>query len=131
MRGRSPDHTTTSTSQCGQKTSTGLPRFKTVTVLCCDLAGSTALGERLDAERLRTLLARYFERMQSIVERHGGSVEKFIGDAVMAVLLLAGKPDEAADALEQAFERYERKGNRVSAQRAKKRLAELQGTASL
>jgi class 3 adenylate cyclase len=104
---------------------------KTVTVLCCDLAGSTALGETLDAERLRTLLARYFERMQSIVERHGGSVEKFIGDAVMAVLLLAGKPDEAAGALEQAFERYERKGNRVSAQRAKKRLAELQGTASL
>jgi hypothetical protein len=49
----------------------------------------------------------------------------------MAVLLLAGKPDEAAGALEQAFERYERKGNRVSAQRAKKRLAEVQGTASL
>ncbi|HEU5277719.1 MAG TPA: adenylate/guanylate cyclase domain-containing protein, partial [Gaiellaceae bacterium] len=58
---------------------------KTVTVLFCDLAGSTALGETLDPERLRTLLARYFERMQAIVEHHGGSVEKFIGDAVMAV----------------------------------------------
>jgi class 3 adenylate cyclase/tetratricopeptide (TPR) repeat protein len=58
---------------------------KTVTVLFCDLTGSTALGETLDPERLRTLLARYFERMQAIVERHGGSVEKFIGDAVMAV----------------------------------------------
>ena len=58
---------------------------KTVTVLFCDLTGSTALGETLDPERLRTLLARYFERMQGIVERHGGSVEKFIGDAVMAV----------------------------------------------
>src|SRR5215218_9035245 len=58
---------------------------KTVTVLFCDLAGSTALGETLDPEPLRTLLARYFERMQAIVERHGGSVEKFIGDAVMAV----------------------------------------------
>ena len=58
---------------------------KTVTVLFCDLAGSTALGETLDPERLRALLARYFERMQAIVERHGGSVEKFIGDAVMAV----------------------------------------------
>ena len=58
---------------------------KTVTVLFCDLAGSTALGESLDPERLRALLAQYFERMQAIVERHGGSVEKFIGDAVMAV----------------------------------------------
>ena len=58
---------------------------KTVTVLFCDLTGSTALGETLDPERLRALLARYFERMRAIVERHGGSVEKFIGDAVMAV----------------------------------------------
>jgi class 3 adenylate cyclase/tetratricopeptide (TPR) repeat protein len=56
-----------------------------VTVLFCDLAGSTALGETLDPEPLRALLARYFDRMQAIVERHGGSVEKFIGDAVMAV----------------------------------------------
>jgi class 3 adenylate cyclase len=60
-------------------------RRKTVTVLFCDLTGSTALGEALDPERLRTLLAEYFERMRAIVERHGGSVEKFIGDAVMAV----------------------------------------------
>ena len=58
---------------------------KTVTVLFCDVTGSTALGESLDPERLRALLARYFERMKAIVERHGGSVEKFIGDAVMAV----------------------------------------------
>ena len=58
---------------------------KTVTVVFCDLTGSTALGESLDPERLRGLLGRYFERMQGIVERHGGSVEKFIGDAVMAV----------------------------------------------
>ncbi len=58
---------------------------KTVTVLFCDLAGSTALGETIDPERLRALLARYFESMKAIVERYGGSVEKFIGDAVMAV----------------------------------------------
>jgi class 3 adenylate cyclase/tetratricopeptide (TPR) repeat protein len=58
---------------------------KTVTVLFCDVAGSTALGESTDPETLRTLLAGYFERMKEIVERHGGSVEKFIGDAVMAV----------------------------------------------
>jgi class 3 adenylate cyclase len=50
---------------------------KTVTVLFCDLTGSTELGEALDPERLRALLARYFEGMKVIVERHGGSVEKF------------------------------------------------------
>src|ERR687888_1275312 len=58
---------------------------KTVTVLFCDVTGSTDLGERLDPEALRSLLARYFERMKATVESHGGTVEKFIGDAVMAV----------------------------------------------
>jgi class 3 adenylate cyclase/tetratricopeptide (TPR) repeat protein len=58
---------------------------KTVTVVFCDVTGSTALGESTDPEALRALLARYFERMKGIVEAHGGSVEKFIGDAVMAV----------------------------------------------
>jgi class 3 adenylate cyclase/tetratricopeptide (TPR) repeat protein len=78
---------------------------KTVTVLFCDLTGSTELGESLDPERLRTLLARYFERMKLIVERHGGSVEKFIGDAVMAVF---GVPvlheDDALRAVRAALE---------------------------
>jgi class 3 adenylate cyclase len=78
---------------------------KTVTVLFCDVTGSTTLGEALDPERLRTLLARYFERMKAIVERHGGSVEKFIGDAVMAVF---GVPllheDDALRALRSAVE---------------------------
>ena len=76
-----------------------------MTVLFCDLTGSTALGETLDPERLRALLARYFERMRAIVERHGGSVEKFIGDAVMAVF---GVPvlheDDALRALRAAAE---------------------------
>jgi class 3 adenylate cyclase len=58
---------------------------KTVTVLFCDLTGSTALGETLDPERSRALLARYFERVKAIIQRHGGRVEKFIGDAVMDV----------------------------------------------
>jgi len=56
-----------------------------VTVLFCDVVGSTALGESVDPEALQVLLARYFEGMKGIVERHGGTVEKFIGDAVMAV----------------------------------------------
>ena len=54
-------------------------------MLFCDVTGSTALGESTDPEALRALLARYFERMKGIVEAHGGTVEKFIGDAVMAV----------------------------------------------
>src|SRR3954463_8031290 len=58
---------------------------KVVTVLFCDITGSTQLGEGTDPEALRALLARYFERMKAIVELHGGTVEKFIGDAVMAV----------------------------------------------
>ena len=56
-----------------------------MTVLFCDLVGSTALGESTDPEVLQELLERYFGRMRSIVERHGGTVEKFIGDAVVAV----------------------------------------------
>jgi class 3 adenylate cyclase/tetratricopeptide (TPR) repeat protein len=58
---------------------------KVVTVLFCDVVGSTALGESVDPETLQDLLARYLERMKGIVELHGGVVDKFIGDAVMAV----------------------------------------------
>jgi class 3 adenylate cyclase/tetratricopeptide (TPR) repeat protein len=57
---------------------------KTVTVLFCDLAESTRLGEEIDAESLRTLMTRWHEAMRAAIERHGGTVEKFIGDAVMA-----------------------------------------------
>ena len=58
---------------------------KTVTVLFCDVTGSTAMGERLDPESTRRVMGRYFEAMREAIERHGGTVEKFIGDAVMAV----------------------------------------------
>ncbi len=58
---------------------------KTVTVLFCDVTGSTSLGERIDPESLRNVMARYFETAKEAIERHGGTVEKFIGDAVMAV----------------------------------------------
>ena len=61
------------------------PSRKTVTALFCDVTGSTALGEQLDPESLREVLHQYFADMRSVIERHGGTVEKFIGDAVMAV----------------------------------------------
>jgi class 3 adenylate cyclase/tetratricopeptide (TPR) repeat protein len=58
---------------------------KVVTVLFCDVSGSTALGEALDSESLRKVMERYFDVARNIIESHGGTVEKFIGDAVMAV----------------------------------------------
>ena len=58
---------------------------KLVTILFCDLKGSTSLGERLDSESLREVMSRYFDSMSESITRHGGTIEKFIGDAVMAV----------------------------------------------
>jgi class 3 adenylate cyclase/tetratricopeptide (TPR) repeat protein len=73
---------------CGAKLGDARPHGevrKTVTVLFADVTGSTALGERLDPESTRRVMARWFERARTVLERHGASVEKFIGDAVMAV----------------------------------------------
>jgi predicted ATPase/class 3 adenylate cyclase len=58
---------------------------KTVTVVFADVTGSTELGERLDPETVQQLMERYFTATRDVLERHGGTVEKFIGDAVMAV----------------------------------------------
>jgi len=81
---------------------------KTVTVVFADLAGSTGLGERLDPESLRRVQARFFDGMRIVLERHGATVEKFIGDAVMAVF---GVPfvheDDALRAVRASFEMRE------------------------
>jgi class 3 adenylate cyclase len=58
---------------------------KTVTVVFADLVGSTALAERLDPESLDHVLASYYAHMRGVLEQHGGTVEKFIGDAVVGV----------------------------------------------
>ncbi len=73
---------------CGASLSperSALETRKTVTVVFSDVVGSTALGERLDPELVRSVMGRYFDEMRTVLERHGGTVEKFIGDAIMAV----------------------------------------------
>jgi class 3 adenylate cyclase len=58
---------------------------RSVSIIFADLVGSTVLGESLDAEALRSVTGRYFETMRAVIERHEGTVEKFIGDAVVAL----------------------------------------------
>jgi predicted ATPase/class 3 adenylate cyclase len=58
---------------------------KTVTIVFCDVVGSTPMGDELDPETVRRVMARFFEEMREVLVRHGGTVEKYIGDAVMAV----------------------------------------------
>ena len=70
-----------------------------MTILFADLAGSTALGERLDPEELRVLQGDLFELVNGEVERHGGVTEKFIGDAILAVF---GVPQAHEDDAERA-----------------------------
>jgi predicted ATPase/class 3 adenylate cyclase len=102
---------------CGQETPEGFPRCancgaplaaeaapareerKVVTVLFCDLVGSTARAEGADPEDVRALLSSYHDRVRSELERFGGTVEKFIGDAVMA---LFGAPIAHEDDPERA-----------------------------
>ena len=82
---------------------------KTVTIVFCDVTGSTALGERLDPEALRRTMGRYFEEIRAVVERHGGLVEKFIGDAVMAVFgIPTAHEDDAVRAVRAVAEIRER-----------------------
>jgi class 3 adenylate cyclase len=70
---------------------------KLVSILFADTVGSTALGAEHDAELVRATMARYFERMRLIAERHGGTVEKFIGDAVMVVFGVPRVHDDDAE----------------------------------
>jgi class 3 adenylate cyclase/tetratricopeptide (TPR) repeat protein len=87
------------------KPGAGLEVRKTVTILFCDVTGSTSLGERQDPEQVRRVMSRYYEEARTVLERHEGTVEKFMGDAVMAVF---GIPvlheDDALRALRAAAE---------------------------
>jgi class 3 adenylate cyclase/tetratricopeptide (TPR) repeat protein len=78
---------------------------RTVTVLFCDIVDSTSFSERLDVETHRRVQRSYFETVAGVVERHGGVVEKYIGDAVMAVFGLPTlHEDDALRALRAASE---------------------------
>src|SRR4051794_15159266 len=78
---------------------------KVVTIVFCDLTGSTALGDRTDPETLRATMRGYYEQMRAILERHGGTVEKFVGDAVMAVFgVPVAHEDDALRAVRAAWE---------------------------
>ncbi len=101
-------------ASCGHRLDRGAPKEeerKLVTVLFADLMGSTALGEQLDPERLRALLSEYFAAMASVIESWGGTVEKFIGDAVMSVFGIPSMhEDDPERALRAALEMQARLG---------------------
>ena len=75
-------------AECGARIATASPKAETrklVTILFCDLVGSTTLGESLDPEAFRQVQLRYFEMCERVLHGHRGTIEKFIGDAVLCV----------------------------------------------
>jgi len=84
---------------------------KAVTVLFSDVVGSTELADRLDPESVRRVMSHYFDAMQAVLEAHGGTVEKFIGDAIVAVFGIPNiHEDDALRALRAAHAMRERLG---------------------
>jgi class 3 adenylate cyclase len=95
-------------SALAEEASRPLEARKTVTVVFADIEDSTAFGEQLDSELLRRVLSRYFETVSQVLQRHGGTVEKFIGDAVMAVFgIPTVHEDDALRAVRAAAEMRE------------------------
>ena len=96
-------------SSCGSTLVASRPSRKIVTVLFADVVRSTAFGEKVDAELVRQVLSRWYAEMRTVIQQHGGTVEKFAGDEVMAVF---GVPvvheDDALRAVRAAAEMRER-----------------------
>ena len=92
---------------CGTALAPALPPQelrKTVTIVFSDLKGSTNLGEALDPESLREVMTRYFDSMKTVLDLHGGTIEKYIGDAIMAVFGLPKlHEDDALRAVRAAY----------------------------
>ena len=96
---------------CGSALTTAptAPGRKVVTLVFADVTGSTALGERLDSESVRWVMSRFFEVAREVLERHGGTVEKFIGDAVMAAFGIPRvREDDALRGVRAALELRDR-----------------------
>ncbi|MFL6192155.1 MAG: AAA family ATPase [Actinomycetes bacterium] len=92
-------------SQLPAAAAAGRPARKTVTVVFTDLAGSGRLGQRLDPESLAVVMGRWFDHMRALFERHGGRVQKFVGDAVVAVFgIPVVNEDDALRAVRAAAE---------------------------
>jgi class 3 adenylate cyclase len=84
-------------------------RRKPATLIFCDVSGSTALAERIDAEAVREVMFSYFHEMRAAIERHGGTVEKFVGDAVLGVFgVPTAHEDDPLRAVRAALEMAER-----------------------
>jgi class 3 adenylate cyclase/tetratricopeptide (TPR) repeat protein len=99
---------------------------KTVTVVFCDITGSTALGESIDSESVRGVMSRYVQEMRTVLERYGSTMEKFIGDAVMAVFgIPLAHEDDALRAVSAALDMNLALG-RVNAELKKRWGVELQ-----
>jgi class 3 adenylate cyclase len=76
-----------------------------VSILIADVRGSTALAERIDPESLRRVMSRYYDEMRLALERHGGTVAKFIGDAVLGVFgVPTAREDDALRAVRAAVD---------------------------
>jgi class 3 adenylate cyclase/tetratricopeptide (TPR) repeat protein len=100
-------------SSCGaplpERVREGLEVRKTVTILFCDVVGSTALGEATDPETTRRVMSRYAETMAEVIAHHGGTVERFRGDEVMAVFgIPVAHEDDALRAVRAAAEMQRR-----------------------
>jgi class 3 adenylate cyclase/tetratricopeptide (TPR) repeat protein len=87
------------TARVAAATGPAVSERRLVSILFADLVGFTTMSEHRDPEQVRDLLSRYFDRCRTLIERHGGTVEKFIGDAVMAVW---GSPVAREDDAERA-----------------------------
>ncbi len=119
----------------GATATTDVVELKVVSVLFADLVGFTALSEARDPEEVRELLSRYFDVCRELVERYGGTVEKFIGDAVMAVWgAPVAQEDDAERAVRAALELVEAVaalGEEVRAPELAARAGVLTGTAAV
>lgn len=96
-------------ASCGTELTARRPeRRRVATILFSDISGSTELGERHDAETVRRVLGLYFERVAAILVRHGGTLEKFIGDAALAVFgVPTAREDDALRAVRAAVEMHD------------------------